>query len=385
LRYPVCAREEGAPTLSRLRLSNTGPELWALHCGPSVHLLAIEREGEHLVPRRVARMQARSYNPAEAPRAVPVTAADIDGDGRADLIVPVLLVDRAGTPAGGALYRLRGREQGGFDPATRLLDLAPGGAAAATLDAEPGMDLLLLHLRDPHTAQPNQLWLVRGGPAPLRIAQLEAGSGSASLAVADLDRDGIDDAAVASESEGRVRLWLSSHGPAAKSPPIVLELPGVREVLAGDLDGDGQRDLLLAGEGVWFLLARQGFAADPKLIAGSEHLRDVQLEDANADGKLDVVGYVHPDVIALVQGDQLRFTRRTLASLRGDLGVLFTRIGQLDANTQPDLVIATTSEGPDAQLELAIASNLTDAAPVRFAAKPQTLRDAVLLQHFALP
>jgi hypothetical protein len=165
----------------------------------------------------------------------------------------------------------------------------------------------------------------------------------------------------------------------------VLELPGVREVLAGDLDGDGQRDLLLAGERVWFLLAREGFAADPKPIAGSEHLRDVQLEDANADGKLDIVGYVHPDVIALMQGDQLRFARRTLASLRGDLGVLFARIGQLDANSQPDLVIATTSEGPDAQLELAIASNLTDDVPVRFAAKPQTLRDAVLLQHFALP
>jgi hypothetical protein len=133
------------------------------------------------------------------------------------------------------------------------------------------------------------------------------------------------------------------------------------------------------------LLARQAFAADPKAIAGSEQLRDVQLEDADADGKLDIIGYTHPDVIALVQGDQLSFARRTLATLRGDLGVLFARVGQLDAKGQPDLVIATTSQGPDAQLELAIAPNLTDAAPVRFAAKAQTLRDAVLLQHFVLP
>src|SRR5262249_51246333 len=109
VRYPVCEREESAPALSRLRLGGKGPELWALPCGPSMHLFSIERDGERLRPLRVARLEAPSYNPAQAPRALPLAAADVDGDGRADLLAPVLLLDRAGAPSGGALYWLRQR------------------------------------------------------------------------------------------------------------------------------------------------------------------------------------------------------------------------------------------------------------------------------------
>lgn len=387
-RYPVCAREEAPPTLSRLRLTKDGAELWALHCGPSVHLIAIDREGDRLRPTRVAQLDAPSYSPAEAPRAVPVTAADIDGDGRADLVAPVLLLDRAGAPSGGALYLLRQRAEGGFEPASRLLDLAPGSVAPATLDAQPGIDLALLHLHDVHTARPNQLWLVHGGAAPLRFAQREAGAGAGALAAVDLDRDGLDDIAVTSESEGRVRIWLSTRGSQTQTDPIVLELPHAREAITGDLDGDGQRDLVLTGDRVWFLLAQKNFAAEPnKAVAGSEGLRDIQLEDANADGKLDLIGYAHPEVVALLQvpNAKLGFVRHTLGTLQGELGVLFTRIAQLDGDDQPDLAIVTVSQGPDPQVELALARNLADASKIHLAPQAQTLRDAALLQHFVLP
>jgi hypothetical protein len=387
-RHGVCGREEGPPVLSALRLSQRAPELWALHCGSSVHLLAIEREGEQLSPRRVALLRAPSYSQAESARAVRVSAGDIDGDGRPDLIVPELLVDRAGAPVGGALYLLRQRAEGGFGAATRALDLAPGAATAARLDEQAGADLALLQLHDPRGARAAELWLVHGGPSPLRFAQLPAGVGASALAVADLDRDGIDDVAVVDERAGRVRLWLSGHGTAPSGEPVVLELPGVREAIAGDLDGDGHADVLVGGEQVWSLLAREGFVAEPqaaKAIADSAGLRDVQLIDVDADGKLDVVGYAHPQVIALVQSSALHFERRTLATLQGETSVLTARVAKLDEDGKPDLVILAISEGPAAEIELALARNVGASVPVRLSAHSTPVRDAPLLEQFALP
>jgi hypothetical protein len=384
-RYPVCEREETAPILSRLRLDKAGPELWALHCGPSVHIFSIESDGEHLRPLRIARLDAQSYNPAQAPRAVPVSAADIDGDGRGDLLAPVLLLDRAGAPSGGALYLLRQRAEGGFAPAARLLDLAPGGVVAATLDAQPGADLALLQLHDAHVGRPNELWLIHGGPAPLRFAQRDAGTGAVAIAAVDLDRDGVDDVAAASAVEGRVRLWLSSRGGLVKAEPIVLELAHARELLAADLDGDGQRDLIVTGDSVWFVLARKDSVPEAKSVTGSEGLRDVQLEDVNADGKIDVVGYLHPALIACTQAAGFAFTKQTLATLQGELGLLSARVAQLDADGQPDLVAVTVSHERERQVELTVASDLANAAVVRLGAQAQTFRDVALMQHFVLP
>ncbi len=384
-RYPICAREEAAPELSQLRLANDGPPLWALHCGSSVQLLAIEPDGPLLVPRRLALLRAPSYSPAESGRAVAVSAGDIDGDGRADLIVPALSLDRGGGPAGGGLYLLRQRAQGGFADPVRVLGLSPGAAVAATLDAQPGRDLALLQLRDARTASASELWLLHGGPSPARFAQLPAGVGADALAAADLDRDGLDDLVVTSAREGRARLWLSADGAGFTGAPIVLELPGVREAVAGDLDGDGHADLVLGGERAWLLLARRGFRAQPRAIEGSEGLRDLQLVDADGDGKLDLVGYAHPTVVVLAQGSGLAFERHTLATLQGDLGVLFARVAGLDGDSRPNLVIAAVSSGPDAQVELALGRNLEPGSALRFAVRPSRLRDSPLLQRFTLP
>jgi hypothetical protein len=298
--------------------------------------------------------------------------------------VPALFVDRSTTPIAGSVTLLHQRAQGGFDAPRRLLDVAAGDLAPATLDAQPGQDIALLHLLDARTARPNELWLLHGGPAPLRYAQLPAGVGAGAVTAADLDRDGLDDIVVVSEHEQRARIWLSGRGD-AQAEPIALELEGVREAISGDLDGDGQRDVVLAGKQVWALLSGKNFRAEPVAIAQSEGLRDVQLEDVNGDGKLDIVGYAHPNVIALQQGAGLAFSRVTLASLRGDFGVLFARAAQLDDDARPDLVLVLMSNSTEASIELAVARNVHDGSAVEPASHVEPAADAALAEQFDLP
>lgn len=384
-RYAVCAREEAPPLLSRVRVTKDGPSLWALHCGPSVHLMSIEREGDTLIARRVMRARVPARSPAEAPRPARVRAGDVDGDGRSDLLVPTLFTDRNDAPAAGTLTLLRQRAEGGFEAPRRLFDIAIGDVATAALDAQPGQDLALLHLLDARNARSNELWLVHGGPSPLRYAQIPAGVGSNALCTADLDADGLDDVIAASEREQRVRIWLSSRGEGAQAEPIALESPGAREVICGDVDGDGKPDAVLNGTSVSLLLAGKDFRAEPIVLPDSAGLRDVQLEDVDGDGKLDVVGYAHPSLIALQQGAGLAFTRSTLATLRGDFGVLFARAARLDDDSRPDLVLILLSNAADAAIELAVARDLHDGLAVEPASHVEPARDAALAEHFDLP
>jgi hypothetical protein len=387
-RYAVCPREESPPALSRVRIADKGRDLWALHCGPSAHVLAIEDNGGVLGVRRALTAQLHSHNAGEAPRAVRITAGDLDGDGRADLLVPVQFIDRAGAPASGALSWLRQRAQGGFDAPPRALDAAVAGVTVATLDAQAGQDVALIQLGDARAARGSELWLLHGGPALLRYAKLPAGVGPSAIAAADLDRDGLDDVAVASEREGKLRLWLSSRaatGAAEPPAPAEIALEGVREAIAGDVDGDGARDLVLTGKQVWLLLARNDFRPEPAAVPDSADLRDVHLEDTNADGKLDLVGYAHPALIVLQQTGATRFERRTLATLRGDLGVLFARAAQLDGDAHPDLVLVVVGSAADAQLEIAVAPNVHEGSVVQLGDRAEALRDTPLLERFTLP
>jgi hypothetical protein len=393
-RFVVCGREEAPPALAELRDLASTPRL-AVDCGSSLHLIAVEELADGLQPQRVALLTARSTSPAEALRAVAPIAADLDGDTRSDLLVPVLLVDAQGSPRGGALQRLRARPEGGFDPPVRAIELAPGAVAAGRFDGEAGADLALIQLGDARLDRDSELWTVHGGPSPLRSSTRNAGVGASALVTIDLDRDGFDDVVVASESEGKVRLFLAHDGDSAQ--PTVWELPAVREALSADLDGDSARDLVLIGARIWVVLAHAGQALVPRELAASDGLRDVQALDLDHDGKLDLAGYVHPSLVALLQTESgtapalrggpsvaLGFERRTLATLEGDAAVFAARIAQLGGSDAPDAWITTLSNGSEPAVEISLARDLAFGAHVALGSSTRPLPDAPLIEHFAL-
>jgi hypothetical protein len=384
-RFSVCEREETRAALAELPLVGGRAPLLALHCGRSLHLIAVEPHGGALVPERVAVVQTATGSPAETAVALEPSAADVNGDGRADLIAPVAFVDSTGVPRGGGVYALHQRAAGGFDAPLRLLAAAPGQVVSAQVDDQPAADLAVLQRSDASTGRADELWLMTGGPSPLRIAQRPVGVRTRAIAALDLDRDGRDDLAAASSDEGRILLLLSSVGALAQSKPTELRLAGVEQLLAADTDRDGTRELLLVGERCFRLSLPEGGQPSAVAIDGSEGLRDVHLADTDADGQLELVGYAHPDVIALRPVGEQRVERTRVLTLRGEAPVLFARLTQLDADPRPDLVVIVLATGTGREVEVALARNLGPAAVVQLGAGVTPVGEAALLQRFTLP
>lgn len=211
-----------------------------------------------------------------------VFVRDLDADGHADLLLA------SGT---GHSY-LRGRGDGGFDPAlTQVGEAAPGIAIGLqSIDGDDRLDLLLY------------------SPAGLRVARGQAGGnfdaprpwwgghGGSDPLVADLTGDGRVD--LVSETPAGLTLFLGDgRGLAAGR---VLGEPGdaVIALAAGDLDGDGARELLavradLAGQvtllrgrstGAGFVFTGRSLA---RRVAPDAALRLV-LRDLDGDAAPDV-------------------------------------------------------------------------------------------------
>jgi len=179
-----------------------------------------------------------------------VAPADLDGDGFFDLV--------AATSAGVAVILQDPARPGAFDPP---LTLPAGGrpfdVEVGDLDGDGRPDLVVanagtsgrppsisVHLQDPTR------------PAVfLDPVFYDTGRNTTSVAIGDLDADGEPDVAAASEGsgfDGRVFVFLRDpQRPGELLPPDELrvnELP--RSVRIADVDGDGFEDIVVASDGV---------------------------------------------------------------------------------------------------------------------------------------
>jgi hypothetical protein len=304
---------------------------------------------------------------------------DVDGDGDPDIVVNgyVYLTGPAGRPIqapGGilgagstaevALTQLGGDDDldvvftssggvsqahgngdgdGTFAPAVvATTPAAPSDLAVGDLD-EDGHDDVVASL--PSTGQVAVLRSDGAGAleAPVTVT---AGPAPGSLVVADLDGDGHLDVVVANETNLADSLTvLLGDGDGGFGPPTTVALDTTPFVVAaGDLDGDGVVDLVVAGEPgttteVRYLLGDGdgGFAAHGGQTVDAP-VKRLELADLNGDGTLDVV--VATARFLLNRGD---------ATFAGVLGTVPSgeyagspAVGDLDGDGRLDLVAASS-------------------------------------------
>lgn len=229
---------------------------------------------------------------------------DLDGDGRADLVVGVARIEGAPPHAGWLRVRLsRASAPGGFDPPVDLpvgpdpfyvaiADLDGDGhpdfaSASATLSASgPAIDRVVVRRQDPGR---------RGtfGPA---IEFALGGASVAGLVVGDLDADGRPDVVLAtgSATPGVAVLWGDASVPGGLSAPqwIVTGLHASSPSVA-DLDGDGRPEIVFLHAGSAY--AASSWTADPRrfaapvALAPSDLATAVATADLDGDGRLDLV------------------------------------------------------------------------------------------------
>jgi adhesin/invasin len=257
---------------------------------------------------------------------------DLDGDGLPDL---------AGTHlTAGDLFLTF------LDPAGKVKSEARLRAGSLTRGVKAGFlngdtlpDLLV------PCAGPGRLavFVNRGGGSFSEAEVVPSVPGCKDAALADLDGDGLLDAAVVSTE--RVAVHFAKPG-GELGEPIYLQADDARRyggVAAGDLDGDGLPDLLVPEarmvQGVLFFRGRTGRQfADPLSIRVGPAPALLQLADLDGDGRLDLIAAsaTKPSLSVVLQKGALDFAPPRLYPLGFSPAAI--RTADLDQDGALDLV-----------------------------------------------
>jgi len=269
-----------------------------------------------------------------------LAVADLDADGQADLAVL--------SPAIPEIQLFRGAGSGVLAPFGSLESSADAlELAASNVTLEPAPDLVVLHR--------TSLSVYRGGPdgpgLPTRIGLLGDGHG---MALADLDRNGVDDLAVIVDRPGggfHLDVFTANGlDELVFDLDLATDFTDAGRPCAGDVTGDGPVDLVVltgaAAAPVLLLTGRGDVTFDAPVVAATGVAPDRQTvpvcADLDGDGRSDLV---------LLQPGQARGL--ALLPWRGSsfgaatvLDVTASAVGtaDLDRDGDVDLVVASPGE-----------------------------------------
>ena len=234
-----------------------------------------------------------SANFEDAHYAWSMVAGDLDGDQRVDLVVGHLF-------NAGAISVLLNDGEAGFLPPVHLTQAAgPKGLGLLDLDADGDLDVLASNSGGNWEGSGLTRYLNDGEGGLSSPMSFPSVSGPAGMVVADFDRDGIEDVALAGYGffggGQQVALHLGDGLGGFEAPVLVQTGAAPYRLAAGDLDADGWVDLAVAREGrfVSVHLNQSGSLGAPVEYAipgggGVDIYPDVELFDADQDGDLDV-------------------------------------------------------------------------------------------------
>lgn len=266
-------------------LDGDGDVDFAVSCYGSSHLAIVSNDGKgNLAVTERIRVDAWSGG---IPSPQDVMAADLNMDGRTDLIVGCI-----GTRRFDVFF---GKANGTVSaPISWLVPNFPGVTAPAVvsfdlgdIDGDGDIDILAPLLS---TGPGQPLVIFRndgaGGFGTAVMAGLATGGLHWGALLADFDADGDLDAVTSTALSGNIYVWRNDSTAAgiAFGPPMLLDYSSyARHFLAVNIDGDCDLDLIEADIGGHYLLGYRNLrdCGDSAFVAGRHHLSRSQLAVAS--------------------------------------------------------------------------------------------------------
>jgi protein involved in polysaccharide export with SLBB domain len=265
-----------------------------LLCGAALALIACTQG------RTYAPGPATAFAPASGGKTVAIAVADVDRDGRADIV--------SGAVEPGAITIVYGEEAGRFSAPVRLTVEGDVRAIALADVDEDGLPDVIYSVQ--RQSSGIRVWLNRPGrqwSAGRALTEINTYSG---LKAADLNGDGHIDIAGAnstSELQGGIQIWWGT-GKGSWMPGPSPTVTGIyMDVLAVDVNGDGVLDLVGSGWGnpggirVWLGSGGGGWTALDPVCRGSFYA--LSAADFNADGRIDLAAGAYRSHVSLFLGD----------------------------------------------------------------------------------
>ncbi len=283
---------------------------------------------------------ARAARVTTAEKPGHVTAADVDGDGRSELVV---------SHFGQGISILKRDEEGGYSVDGRVTVDCRGSLLAGDFDGDEDIDLIVESGKGRLTLLSND-----GGGGYVNTRSFQASSEYLySMGACDVDGDGDADI-VASWYGGMAVLANNGSGVFAIIQSKTLYGTGFEQAF-GDLDGDGDADLSIGGTGYYrYVLLNDGtgrFAEPVQLRADDSGAGYVAIGDVDNDGDLDLVSpmedtYGHDGLEVWLNDGHGNFSTPLIAAMPPNSmssGYEYTRLVDINLNGFLDVVVASNT------------------------------------------